>query len=259
VKYAGWLVGLYLPDGPDYRLITALVTKGFEVNGGTVDVTDSDGGWWRELLDDPVAFEVKFSASGIIENSWAVATLANLAYTGTKTPVLLTFADDQSIEMVGIVETFEANGEYNGAQLYDVVIVGTPGEAIETETIILTSKPYGVLVVESMATDVNVRTFDTRGIPIDNFTTAVNVVSFNLREPLLTYTIPPENIQTEIAVVSFSLRVALLEYTVPPENIQTSVNVVSFRLRTYLIQYTNWTPENIKTDVNVVSFNLETP
>lgn len=133
---------------------------------------------------------------------------------------------------------------------------GVPLADSATFQLYLTSTPYPIESIESMASSGGIQSALFLTPPLDNFQSGANLVSGDLRAVLQTYTSPPENIQSNGTLLSGTIQTILKTYTIPEESMQSNGTLLSGTIQTILITYSNYPPESIQSGGTLVSGSL---
>lgn len=116
---------LLLADGTGVgaTTIAAMRTTSFTIQGAAVDVTDkSSTGQYRELLAGAGVVSVTVSAKGLLSGSTQSQTLVSRALARSVDSYRLTFDNGDVLEGPFQLVHFEAAGDYNGEQTYQLTL-----------------------------------------------------------------------------------------------------------------------------------------
>ena len=115
---------LLLYDGlASTTLIAAMRTTSFTIQGAAVDVTDkSSSGQYRELLAGAGVVSVSVSAKGLLSGSAQTQTLVTRALSRTVDNYRLVFDNGDILEGAFQLVQFEASGDYDGEQTYQLAL-----------------------------------------------------------------------------------------------------------------------------------------
>jgi TP901-1 family phage major tail protein len=102
--------------------IADMRTTSFRRNGEMVDVTTKDSNGKRTLLAGAGVTSLSVSATGVISDNDQIMTLDARCEAMSIDSYVLVFADGDKIELSGQITQFEAAGEYNGEQTYNLSI-----------------------------------------------------------------------------------------------------------------------------------------
>ncbi len=112
---------LYDGTGGGATLIAAMRTTSFTIQGATVDVTDkSSTGQYRELLAGAGVVSVSVSARGLLSGSTQTQTLVTRAISRTVDSYKIAFDNGDTLEGPFQLVQFEAAGNYNDEQTYQL-------------------------------------------------------------------------------------------------------------------------------------------
>ncbi len=112
---------LYDGTGGGATLIAAMRTTSFTIQGAAVDVTDkSSSNQYRELLAGAGVVSVTVSAKGILTGSTQTQTLVTRAIARTVDGYRIVFDNGDILEGSFQLVHFEAAGDYNGEQTYQI-------------------------------------------------------------------------------------------------------------------------------------------
>jgi TP901-1 family phage major tail protein len=113
---------LLLYDGlASDTLIAAMRTTSFTIQGAAVDVTDkSSNGQYRELLAGAGTVSVSVSAKGLLSGTAQTQTLVSRAIARSVDNYRLVFDNGDILEGAFQLVQFEASGDYNGEQTYQL-------------------------------------------------------------------------------------------------------------------------------------------
>lgn len=104
-------------------VIAAMRTTGFSINGETVDVTTKDStNNARELLAGAGITSMSINAAGLLSASTQATTLIGRVKSMSLNPYRIEFDNGDSITGQFQITSFEATGEYNGAQTYSMTL-----------------------------------------------------------------------------------------------------------------------------------------
>lgn len=115
---------LLLYDGlASTTLIAAMRSTSFTIQGGSVDVTDkSSSGQYRELLAGAGMVSVTVSAKGLLSGSTQTQTLVGRAIARSVDNYRIVFDNGDILEGGFQLVQFEASGDYNGEQTYQLTL-----------------------------------------------------------------------------------------------------------------------------------------
>ncbi len=122
-KYKGkdFLVKVGDGAGPEvFTTIAASRSVSFSVSNETVDVTDSDGAPWRELLDAAGVRSVEISVEGLFSSSTTYDTMRTKCLANTTSNYRIYQGDGGYWYGAFQVVSLEESGEYNNAQAYSM-------------------------------------------------------------------------------------------------------------------------------------------
>lgn len=148
----------------------------------------------------------------------------------------------------------------SGTGKTDVFLEPVPGLTVfsvpqEIYYVIVTSRPYAVLVLDELDTGANLLRGFIYGI-IDYLDAGVTIVGGTLRPLLILYQVPVEEVNANLTIVSGTLLVKLILYQVPVEEMNGNLTIVSGTLLVKLINYTNWPVEPMDANLTIVSGTL---
>lgn len=110
---------LKVGTGTGATTVASLRTNGMTINGETVDVTNKDSAGYRELLGTAGVVSMSMSASGLLAGGTYDAMFINRV--AAKSLDSYTFnLGTNTITGSFQAASYSANGEYNGAQAFDV-------------------------------------------------------------------------------------------------------------------------------------------
>lgn len=114
-----------------YTTIGGCRSDGITIGNEAVDVSDKDG-LWRCLLSQAGTGTVTVNSSGLLANSAALKEARVKAQTDGKLGLLFAYKSGRAIYGDFIIASFEATGEYNGAQEFTLTAesADTPSEGI---------------------------------------------------------------------------------------------------------------------------------
>lgn len=116
---------LLLADGVGVgaTTIAAMRTTSFTIQGQAVDVTDkSSSGQYRELLAGAGTVSVSVSARGLLSGAAQSQTLVSRAIARSLDDYRITFDNGDVLEGPFQIVQFEAAGDYNGEQTYQLAL-----------------------------------------------------------------------------------------------------------------------------------------
>jgi predicted secreted protein len=103
--------------------VAGVTTKGISIANEPVDVSSDDSSGERELLAQAGSRTVDYSLSGVTKNLELMrSTLTNESKVYT---LLTTYTDGSTIAIDGFMATYNATGEYNGAETFDASFQNT--------------------------------------------------------------------------------------------------------------------------------------
>lgn len=114
---------LLIADGTGVgaTVIAAMRQTHFTISGTAVDVTDkSSSGQYRELLAAAGVVSVTVGAKGILSGSAQTQTLVNRALNRSIDSYRITFDNGDTLEGPFQLVQFEASGDYNNEQTYQL-------------------------------------------------------------------------------------------------------------------------------------------
>ena len=113
---------LLLYDGlSSTTLIAAMRSTSFTIQGAAVDVTDkSSSGQYRELLAGAGVVSVSISAKGLLSGAAQTQTLVTRALSRSVDNYRIVFDNGDILEGSFQLVQFEAAGDYNGEQTYQL-------------------------------------------------------------------------------------------------------------------------------------------
>lgn len=112
---------LYDGLGGSASVIAAMRTTSFTIQGQAVDVTDKNSsGQYRELLAAAGVVSVSVSAKGFLSGSSQTQTLVGRALARSVDDYRLVFDNGDVLEGPFQLVHFEAAGDYNGEQTYQL-------------------------------------------------------------------------------------------------------------------------------------------
>ncbi len=114
---------LLIADGTGVgaTVIAAMRSTNFTIQGKAVDVTDKNsGGQYRELLASAGMVSVTVGAKGLLSGSTQTQTLVNRAINRTIDNYRITFDNGDVLEGPFQLVQFEAAGDYNNEQTYQL-------------------------------------------------------------------------------------------------------------------------------------------
>lgn len=107
--------------GGGATVIAAMRTTQFTIQGAAVDVTDkSSTGQYRELLAAAGVVSVTVSAKGLLSGSTQTQTLVTRAISRSVDSYRITFDNGDTLEGPFQIVHFEAAGDYNNEQTYQI-------------------------------------------------------------------------------------------------------------------------------------------
>ena len=116
---------LLLRDGTGTAatVVAAMRNTKFTIAGQSVDVTDKDSpGQYRELLAGAGVSSVSVSASGLLHGNTQGHVFANRALSRSISNYRLEFDNGDTLEGPFQIVSFEATGQYQGEQTYDLTL-----------------------------------------------------------------------------------------------------------------------------------------
>jgi TP901-1 family phage major tail protein len=114
---------LLIADGTGGSAVTiaAMRSTNFTIQGKAIDVTDkSSGGQYRELLASAGVVSVTVGAKGLLSGSTQTQTLVNRAISRSVDNYRITFDNGDTLEGPFQLVQFEAAGDYNNEQTYQL-------------------------------------------------------------------------------------------------------------------------------------------
>lgn len=114
---------LLLADGTGTgaTTIAAMRSTNFTIQGAAVDVTDKDSaGQFRELLGSAGVASVGLSAKGLMSGATQTQTLVSRALARSLNNYKITFDNGNTLEGPFQIVQFEAAGDYNNEQTYQL-------------------------------------------------------------------------------------------------------------------------------------------
>lgn len=124
----------------------------------------------------------------------------------------------------------------------------------------LTSRPYPILDVESLAVNISPQTgelkqtYDSTSFS-DGLGLSIQPMSGSLRLPLIGYHYGPEGLQMGITPITGTLRSILRAYIIPPEGLQMGITPITGELKKVLIQYV-YQPEGLQMGITPITGTL---
>jgi TP901-1 family phage major tail protein len=107
--------------GTGATTIAAMRTTSFTIQGAAVDVTDkSSPGQFRELLGSAGVVSVALSAKGLLSGATQTQSLVSRALNRSVDNYRITFDNGDTLEGPFQIVQFEAAGDYNGEQTYQL-------------------------------------------------------------------------------------------------------------------------------------------
>ena len=112
---------VYDGTGTGTAVIAAMRSTSFTIQGSAVDVTDkSSPGQYRELLASAGKVSVSVSAKGLLSGSTQTQTLVTRALTRSVDKYTLAFDNGDTLAGPFQLVQFEAAGDYNNEQTYQI-------------------------------------------------------------------------------------------------------------------------------------------
>lgn len=109
--------------------VAGITTKGFSIANEPVDVSSDDSAGERELLAQAGGRTVDFSISGVTKN---LELMRSILVNESKIYTLLyTYTDGSTLAFDGFMASYNATGEYNGAETFDAAFQNS-GEPVFT-------------------------------------------------------------------------------------------------------------------------------
>lgn len=96
--------------------IAKVRTKGVSINNEAIDITGDDDDGWRNSLDEAGEKQVNVSVAGVVVNDTLRKAALDRNISGA---VVMTFPDGGSISGDMTVNSYNENGEYNGALVFE--------------------------------------------------------------------------------------------------------------------------------------------
>lgn len=100
--------------------VASLRTNSFTVNGETVDVTNKDSAGYRELLGTAGVASMSISGAGLLAGGTFDSMFIGRVAAKSIDAYTLAGVGTNTITGLFQVTSYQAAGEYNGAQTYDV-------------------------------------------------------------------------------------------------------------------------------------------
>ncbi len=101
----------------------------------------------------------------------------------------------------------------------------------------VTTPPYPIEVIESYSPTVAGQRGQMVTMPIEEYSVSIDIVSGQLRQPVIDYSAPPEEYAPSIDIVSGVLDSIIVNYPAPPEAYNPSIALQSGVLDTVVVTY----------------------
>ena len=242
-------MGVYLRMGDAYERVAAIVSTGININGEPIDVTDSDGSRWRQIIAGGVT-ECTTSGSGFITDRETHDELERLATTGESAEFLLRLLDGTDLEFPMQVINFELAGEYQGAQTYNLTLASADALTAElTAEVGWDPDSYSLSFGSGSAQLTVVRSGNTGAMAVSWITTigTTGTVSWPLGDAS-SRTVTLDVADETITATTFTVTLSLVS---GPSNTVVSPSVATVSLATLTLTsrlYPIWAIESIALD-----------
>ena len=103
-----------------FTTIAGIRSKTITINNESVDITTSDEAPWRILLGDTGMRSVSLSGAGVFQDDATINLIEDLAFNGTLEEFLIIFENNDQIQGIFQITSFEYGGEHVGEQTYSI-------------------------------------------------------------------------------------------------------------------------------------------
>lgn len=121
----GRLMLVQVNDGSSpasYNTVGGLRSKTITINNEQNDITTDDTAPWRHLLGDSGMRSISISGSGVFNDGAAINLIEDLAMNGSLEDFKITFENNDYIEGLFQVASYEYAGEHNGEQTFTITL-----------------------------------------------------------------------------------------------------------------------------------------
>lgn len=102
--------------------IAGMRTTSFSAGGEAVEITNKDSDGWRELLAAAGTRQMSISASGVLSGNGQATTLLGYVTARSINAFGIVFDNGDTLDGAWQMTQFQAAGEHNGEQTYDVTL-----------------------------------------------------------------------------------------------------------------------------------------